>query len=124
MDPGAMVYQDGMFHMFYNGINGFPAPVGVGYATSPDGYHWTRQVSEPVLSANQLAGSQLLGSNLFVTSALVEDDGTWVLYFYTLSGNTFNGPGEIGRATASSPTGPWTIDPDPMLSPGPKGSLG
>ncbi len=122
MDPGAMVYQDGLFHMFYNGIYGFPAPVGVGYASSPDGYHWTRQVSEPVLSAKQLAGSNLLGSNLFVTSALVEDDGTWVLYFYTLSGGTFNGPGEIGRATAPSPTGPWTIDPNPMLSPGSKGA--
>jgi predicted GH43/DUF377 family glycosyl hydrolase len=122
IDPGAMVYQDDTFHMFFNGINGFPAPVGVGYATSADGYHWTRQVSEPVLSAKALSGSHLMGSNLFATSALVEDDGTWVLYFYTLSGNTFNGPGDIGRATAPAPTGPWTIDPDPMLSPGPSGS--
>jgi hypothetical protein len=122
IDPGAMVYQDGTFHMFFNGINGFPAPVGVGYATSPDGYHWTRQVSEPVLSAKALSGSHLTGSNFFVTSALVEDDGTWVLYFYTLSGNTFNGPGDIGRATATAPTGPWTIDSDPVLSPGPSGS--
>ena len=122
IDPGAMVYQGGTFHMFFNGIYGFPIPVGVGYATSTDGYHWTRQVSEPVLSAKALSGSNLMGSNLFVTSALVEDDGTWVLYFYTLSGGTFNGPGDIGRATAPAPTGPWTIDPDPMLSPGPSGS--
>lgn len=122
IDPGAMVYQDGAFHMFFNGIYGFPIPVGVGYATSTDGYHWTRQVSEPVLSAKALTGSHLTGSNLFVTSALVEDDSTWVLYFYTLSGGTFNGPGDIGRATAPAPTGPWTIDPDPMLSPGPSGA--
>jgi predicted GH43/DUF377 family glycosyl hydrolase len=122
IDPGAMVYQDGIFHMFFNGIYGFPVPVGVGYATSTDGYHWTRQVSEPVLSAKALSGSNLMGSNLFVTSALVEDDGTWVLYFYTLSGSTFNGPGDIGRATAPAPTGPWTIDPAPVLSPGPSGA--
>ena len=122
IDPGAMVYQDGTFHMFFNGINGFPAPVGVGYATSTDGYHWTRQVSEPVLSAKALSGTNLMGSNLFVTSALVEEDGTWDLYFYTLSGSTFNGPGEIGRATAPAPTGPWTIEPEPMLSPGPDGA--
>ncbi len=122
IDPGAMVYQDGTFHMFFNGIYGFPVPVGVGYATSTDGYHWTRQVSEPVLSAKALSGSNLMGSNLFVTSALVEDDGTWVLYFYTLSGGTFNGPGDIGRATAPAPTGPWTIDPEPVLSPGPSGA--
>jgi predicted GH43/DUF377 family glycosyl hydrolase len=32
------------------------------------------------------------------------------------------GPGEIGRATAPAPTGPWTIDPNPVLNPGPGGS--
>ena len=95
IDPGAMVYQDGTFHMFFNGINGFPAPVGVGYATSTDDYHWTHQVSEPVLSAKALSGTNLMGSNLFVTSSLVEEDGTWDLYFYTLSGSTFNGPGAL-----------------------------
>ncbi|HUE97880.1 MAG TPA: hypothetical protein VMN99_01425, partial [Anaerolineales bacterium] len=122
IDPGAMVYHDGMFHMFFNGINGFPAPVGVGYATSPDGFRWTRQVNEPVLSATALSESNLLGSNLFVTSALVEPNGTWILYFYTLGESGFNGPGEIGRATAPAPTGPWTIDPDPLLRPGSRGS--
>ncbi len=61
IDPGAMVYQDGMFHMFFNGINGFPAPVGVGYATSPNGYEWTRQVSEPVLSAKALSEKSFQG---------------------------------------------------------------
>jgi predicted GH43/DUF377 family glycosyl hydrolase len=122
IDPGGMVYHDGMFHMFFNGINGFPAPVGVGYATSPDGYGWTRQTNEPVLSAKALSDTNFPGSNLFVTSALVEPDGTWILYFYTLSGNGFAEPGEIGRATAPAPTGPWTIDPDPVLNPGPDGS--
>ena len=122
IDPGGMVYENGLFHMFFNGINSFPAPVGVGYATSPDGYTWTRQGSEPVLMAQALHGTNLQGSNLFVTSALVDTDGTWVLYFYTLSGSTFAGPGEIGRATAPAPAGPWTIDPDPVLSPGPSGS--
>ena len=122
IDPGAMVYHDGMFHMFFNGINGFPAPVGVGYATSPDGYQWTRQTNEPVLSARALSDTNFPGTNLFVTSALVEPDGTWTLYFYTLRGSTFTGPGEIGRATAPAPTGPWTIDPDPVLNPGPSGA--
>lgn len=122
MDPGAMIYYNGMFHMFFNGINGFPASVGVGYATSSDGYHWTRQVSEPLLQGRQVVGTNLSGSNFFVTSVLVEGDGTWVLYFYTQKGNNFNGGSEIGRATAPTPTGPWTLNPDPVLSTGPKGS--
>ncbi|MDQ2691141.1 MAG: hypothetical protein M3Y68_03835 [Chloroflexota bacterium] len=122
IDPGGMVYHEGQFHMFYNGISRFPAPVGVGYATSVDGYEWTRQAEEPVLSAEAMSGGNLSGNNLFVTSALVEPDGTWVLYFYTLGSAGFTGSGEIGRATAPAPTGPWTIDPEPMLSPGPSGS--
>lgn len=122
IDPGAMVYHDGQFHMFFDGIVGFPAPVNIGYATSPDGFHWTRQGTEPVLTARALKGTNLSGENLFATSALVKDDGTWVLYFYTLSGGTFNGPGEIGRATAPDPNGPWTIDPNPVLTPGPSGA--
>jgi predicted GH43/DUF377 family glycosyl hydrolase len=122
IDPGAVIYHDSLFHMFYNGINGFPAPVGVGYATSPDGFSWTRQVSEPVLSATEMSGTNLLGDNFFVTSALVEPDGTWILYFYTLGAGAFMGPGGIGRATASAPTGPWTVDPEPLLSPGPDGA--
>jgi hypothetical protein len=122
IDPGGMVYHEGMFHMFFNGINRFPAPVGVGYATSMNGYEWTRQSEEPVLSAEALADTNHTGSNLFVTSALVEPDGRWVLYFYTLGAAGFSGYGEIGRATAPAPAGPWTIDPDPILQPGPSGS--
>jgi predicted GH43/DUF377 family glycosyl hydrolase len=122
IDPGGMVYHDGMFHMFFNGINGFPAPVGVGYATSLDGYEWTRATEQPKLSATALQDTNFPGSNLFVTSAFVEPDGTWVLYFYTLDGGGFEGPGEIGRATAPAPTGPWTIHPDPVLTPGPDGA--
>ncbi len=57
------------------------------------------------------------------SDAMVLDDGTWVLYFYTW--NTFSGtnsPGAIGRATASDPLGPWTPDPEPVLNPGSEGS--
>src|SRR5581483_3277363 len=47
-DPGAVTYYDGQFHIFYNGFNGWPASVQIGYATSPDAYHWTKQGDDPV----------------------------------------------------------------------------
>jgi hypothetical protein len=123
IDPGATFFYQGQFHMFFNGINGFPRPVGVGYATSSDGLHWTRQVTQPVLSALSLdPQGNFNGQNLFVTSGLVLDDGTWALYYFTLNGSTFMGPGDIGRATAPAPTGPWTLDADPVLEPGPAGA--
>jgi hypothetical protein len=124
IDPGAVIVHEGVFHMFYNGINSFPAPVGVGHATSTDGLHWTRASDEPVFGPAAAGWPDEMGStNLFVTSGLVEPDGTWVLYYYTLdnSGN-FNGTHTIGRATAPGPDGPWTTSPEPLLEPGPAGA--
>ncbi len=122
-DPGAIIFHDGQYHMFYNGINGFPRPVGVGYAISDDGLHWTTQSKEPVFNLGLMTHPGLYyGPNLFVTSGLVLEDGTWVLYYYTIAGESFDGTQAIGRATAPSPFGPWTPDPNPVLLPGPSGA--
>jgi predicted GH43/DUF377 family glycosyl hydrolase len=121
-DPGAVLYADGQFHMFYNGFNGWPASVQIGYATSPNGSEWTKQGNDPVLKTSQVPYAKVAA---LASSALVAPDGTWVLYFYTwntFSGLLNKGMGEIGRATAPKPTGPWTADPQPVLRPGPKGA--
>jgi hypothetical protein len=119
IDPGGMVYHDGLFHMFYNGLSQWPEHVHVGYATSEDGVKWTTMSSTPVFTGE---GIDYTGISIFVTSVLVEDDGTWVLYFYTLDSGNFSGPGAIGRAAADSPLGPFTADPEPVLLPGPEGA--
>ncbi|MBL0347003.1 hypothetical protein [Candidatus Villigracilis affinis] len=36
-DPGAVVFYDGVFHMFRNGFRGYPAESQVGCVTSTDG---------------------------------------------------------------------------------------
>src|SRR5687768_6024087 len=51
-DPGAVVYHDGLFHMFRNGFRGWPASVQIGYLTSPDGLNWTEVREEPVLMSD------------------------------------------------------------------------
>lgn len=114
-DPGAMVYHDGQFHMFRNGFRDWPASVQIGYVTSPDGYIWTKSSDAPVLESAEVpyAGVAALASSI-----LVEDDGTWVLYFYTWQSASFPSTGGIGRATAPGPTGPWSPDPDLVLKPG------
>ena len=120
IDPGAMVFYNGKFPMFFNGITGYPAPVSVGYATSLDGHNWTKVSKSPVLLSSQVRYADL---TIFVSSVLVQPDGAWVMYFYTLK--TGSGPTDvdaIGRATASQPTGPWTPDATPVLQPGKAGS--
>jgi predicted GH43/DUF377 family glycosyl hydrolase len=117
-DPGAALYYDGMFHMFRNGFRGFPAESQVGYVTSPDGYTWTKHGDEPVFKTVDVPYAKLA---MYASSALVEDDGTWVIYFYTWNEKNPPFTGVIGRATAPSPTGPWVADDEPILTPGTSG---
>lgn len=110
-DPGAVLYHNGLFHMFRNGFRGWPASVQIGYLTSPDGFTWTEASEAPVLMSDEVPFTNLAA---LASSALVEEDGTWVLYFYTW--NQSRPPeGVIGRATAEDPLGPWTLDPEPVL---------
>jgi predicted GH43/DUF377 family glycosyl hydrolase len=120
-DPGAAVYHEGSIHVFQNGFVGWPAPVGVGYWRSDDlGATWIEVSEDPVFDGTDL---DYVGRAALASSALVEDDGTWVLYFYTWdSAGWPAGQSKIGRATAPSPTGPWTADPQPVLFPGPEGA--
>lgn len=117
-DPGAVIYHDGMFHMFHNGFRGFPAESEVGYVTSTDGYTWTKQGDEPVFKTSDVPYARIA---MYASSALVMDDGTWVIYFYTWDTRSFPSASVIGRATASNPAGPWVADPEPVLKPGAKG---
>jgi hypothetical protein len=117
-DPGAVFYHDGQFHMFRNGFQGWPASVQIGYLTSPDGLTWTEETEEPVLLTDEVAFAEVAA---LASSALVEADGTWVIYFYTWN-EGIPAKGEIGRATATQPTGPWSVHPEPVLTLGSEGS--
>ncbi len=117
-DPGAVIYHDGMFYMFRNGFRDFPAESQVGLVTSPDGYTWTEQGDEPIFKTSDVAYAKIA---MYASSALVMEDGSWVIYFYTWDSSSFPGSSVIGRATASSPAGPWVADPEPVLNLGAMG---
>ena len=116
INPGAMLYHNGMFHMFRNGFQNWPGLIGVGYATSPDGLTWTEAQEEPVFWSRDVPYiRETSGSDV---SSIVIVDGTWVMYFHTVGG----GQSVIGRASSPAPTGPWTVDPEPVLEPGDSGA--
>jgi len=118
-DPGAVTFYDGQFHIFRNAFNAWPGAVDIAYATSPDGQTWTAQGDGPVMTSDQVSYAGLAA---LASSVLVQDDGTWVLYFYTWSNIGPHPSSVIGRATASQPTGPWTADTEPVLTTGSAGS--
>lgn len=115
-DPGGVVYHDGQFHMFYNSLLDFPPSViTIGYATSADGRNWTRVSDSSILEPQDVPYADNV---VRAGSVLVEEDGTWVLYFDTVAAQDLQVPfSVIGRATADSPTGPWKADPAPVLVP-------
>ena len=119
VDPGAVIYHGGLFYMFYNGIAAYPSQAGVGFATSTDGVTWVRETDEPLFTGESLDYLQV---SLFVSSGMVSDDGTWVLYFYTQGRDDVTRSGVIGMATAPEPRGPWTLSEHPVLDVGPEGS--
>lgn len=114
IDPGAVVWHNGRFHMFRNAFDQWPGATTIGYSVSDDGLTWQDGSNVPILTTAAIGWDGIVAAN--VSSALVEPDGTWVLYFHSWHTRSANlGSGFIGRATAAAPDGPWTPDPDPVL---------
>ncbi|WP_120498960.1 hypothetical protein [Roseovarius sp. EL26] len=119
LDPGAVIFHEDAFHLLYVAIPRWPHPLAIGYAKSTDGYEWQRQSESPVLTHDQTGA--LPATSIIASSAFVAEDGTWVLYFTSVaSGEAFYG--QVARATALGPLGPWAVDPEPVLVPGPDGA--
>lgn len=119
-DPGAVTFHDGQFHMFRNGFKGWPARVWIHYMVSDDGVNWEAVQDNPVIVTEDVPYAEVAA---LASSVRVEDDGTWVLYFYTWNTRAGrSGESTIGRATADSPSGPWEVDPEPLLAGGEEGS--
>jgi predicted GH43/DUF377 family glycosyl hydrolase len=106
--------------MFYNSQHGYPPrEVAIGYATSTNGMTWTRVSQDTILRAKDIPYDV---HAILAGSVIVEDDGTWVLYFYTRDQSGSRTSSRIGRATALAPEGPWTPDAAPVLEPGEGGA--
>ncbi len=117
LDPGAVVVDTaGVVHMFYNGFNTFPGPVGMGYARSTDhGTTFTKLTPAPVFDSARAANDH----GVLASAALIQDDGTWAMWYYTWEATVWPvAPSRIWRATAPAPEGPWTPDATPALEPG------
>lgn len=119
-DPGAVIYKDGVFHMFRNGFRGFPAESQVGYVTSPDGYTWTKQGDDPVLETKDISYAKIA----MYASSVIWEDGCWALFFYTWDSRSYPSSSVIGRTTqcvAGPALTDWIPDSEPLLKPGADG---
>ena len=107
--PHVMEYE-GTYYMFYSGApNLISGEGGIGLATSSDGLAWTKSPANPLMYG---AFAQAIFPQWM--SVMVEDDGTWVMFF---SDPNYGRPAEpeIYRATAPAAEGPWEIDSEPVI---------
>lgn len=119
ISAGPIVFHDGVYHMLQNALTGWPPSAGgTAYSTSEDGYSWNRIGDDSVFSAEDIDGKHVP----FASAALVQPDGTWVMYFNTWPLRAVSHRTEIYRATAPTPSGPWTADREPVLKGGALGS--
>ncbi len=115
-NPGAVVYHDGLFHMFRPGFFRWGEDTGVGYLTSEDGGNWTEYSEDPIFTQDEVP----FGIVAMPTSALVDDDGTWLMYFFLVPMNDEQ-PSGVVRATADQPQGPWIMGDEIVLELGSEG---
>lgn len=119
-EPGAVIFYEGQYHLFVNGYPGFPADNGIGYRVSDDGINYEWGTEEPILLSADMPNDPIA---IAASDVLVQDDGTWVLYYFNFNSAAWPRiAATIGRATADNPAGPWTPDEDPVLTGGEDGS--
>jgi predicted GH43/DUF377 family glycosyl hydrolase len=112
MNPGAVIFHEGRFHMLRNNFTRWPGVVSVDYLVSEDGVDWEFGADEPVVFTSDQVPYISGTSGADISSVYIEADGTWVAYFHTVHTSQ---PAQIGRATAPGPAGPWAVDPEPVL---------
>ncbi len=109
----SVVVKGGTYYLFYSGSSSeelitswIALNMSIGYATSTDGYTFTKSNSNPILTGAW-------------APAVLWDGSKWILYYSASVGGDIVGP--VRRATAPDPSGPWTRDEKPVLELGGEG---
>ena len=116
INPGAVIDVDGELHMIANVFTAWPGPVAMPHLVSDDGVAWNLDRTGTLLTSAEIP---LANPGADVSTGFIAADGTWTLIFETVASGR---PWVLGRATAPRPQGPWTIDEQPILEPGPAGA--
>ncbi|MEM6431396.1 MAG: hypothetical protein AAF708_19315 [Deinococcota bacterium] len=101
-----IIQHDGTYYMYYGGISQTNVWA-FGLATSSDGINWQRRfVDAPMFTPNT-------GVKPTTPVVLLEAD-TWIMYYVDWQPD--GASNLIYRATAPAAAGPWTADPEPVIT--------
>ena len=123
LHPAVVRDAAGTLHMWYNGV-GPQGSFRVGYASSRDGLHWTRQNGgDPVLAPGRLDGRD--EQYVYNVMVLIEDD-TFHMWYTSMFDEHYQRFAEKsnGIVYARSKDGiNWARDPRPVFYNGPRGTI-
>ena len=115
--PGAIVRdEDGTYHLYIAWFAAAPGDEVVTHSTSTDAVEWTVG-TEPIYED---LGLEMRYPGPMPAEALLMDD-LWVMYGWGASIGAQRADASW-RGTATSPTGPWTVDEQMRLDPGAPGA--
>jgi len=101
----SVLFDAGFFKMWYAGCSG--SVCGIGYATSPDGTNWTKDLGNPVIPPGSPGSWDYVLQNPHV----LKDGSSYKIWF------SANGPSTIQLGYATSSDGvTWAKYPSPVLS--------
>lgn len=101
-----------LFRTWYSGGEQYE-PNAIGFATSPDGFHWTKLASNPIFAADR----NIPWEHHKVAGCQVVRHGGWYLLFYI--GYFDEHRAQIGLARSRDGASNWQRHPaNPILSPG------
>ncbi len=110
-----VIKDDDICYLFYLGGN-ISGRMAIGYATSADGYHFTKFPGNPVLSPDDEGfDAYTVGPGI-----ILKNDTNWLMYYNAQDLRAFAPGDAVGRATSKSPAGPWSKSEDPLMTSGTK----
>ena len=113
--PNVLAHE-GINYLFYTGgIDPFTQAIAIGYATSNDGFNFTKEtISDPLFEADGTGFDAWSVNDPIVTI----EGSTWVLYYGGVASSSEFMSKALGKATAPDVNGPWTRLVDPILEVG------
>ena len=108
----AGVAGEGTHHAWVVAFSSDPADHRLYHLRSADAVEWRLDPAETV----DVRGVEFSPPGPF-PSSVFRDDGRWVMYLSGIEAPARSGF-DLWRATARDPSGPWTVDPEPVLARG------
>ncbi|RMG26611.1 MAG: glycosyl hydrolase [Bacteroidetes bacterium] len=131
-DPSGIIRHQGKYYVWYSKsvgpTDGFAGDIekdkvfpwdrcDIWYATSEDGWTW----KEEGMAVGRGEKGQYDDRSVFTTEIFVHEGRYYLVYQTVKSPYTVRVKNQVGIAWATSPDGPWTKSPEPILSPADNG---